>query len=102
MKILIFLSLLLSIKVYAAMSPEESVASDYLMIEQSMELKLKLRVTYFDEIAKIATPNGTFYTVLRDKCLAIVEIAKVVEKEPTPGRPRRYIKEVRGPFCFKK
>jgi hypothetical protein len=101
MKFLIFLSLLISIKVYAEMSPEESVASDYVMIEQSIELKLKLRVTYFDEISKIDNNQGSFYTVVRDRCLAIVEVASKDSKKPVTGRARRYIKEVKGPFCFK-
>jgi hypothetical protein len=91
----------MSIKVYAEVSPEESVASDYVMIEQSIELKLKLRVTYFDEIAKINNSQGSFYTVVRDRCLAIVEVASKDSKKPVTGRARRYIKEVKGPFCFR-
>lgn len=102
MKLLFILTLMISFNSYGEMSPEESNASDYVMIEQSLELRKKLSASYFDEIEKIENSKGTFYTVLRDRCLAIVEIGKLDEKKPMAGSSRRVIKDIRGPICFRK
>ncbi len=102
MKVLIFLSLLLSIKVYAEMSPEESTASDYVLIEQNMGLRKRMSVSYFDDIVKIENSMASFYTVIRDRCLSLVEVGIIDVKNPTPGSSRRIIKEIKGPFCFRK
>jgi hypothetical protein len=102
MKILIFLSLLMSIKVYAEMSPEESTATDYVMIEQSLELRKRMSVSFFDDIVKIQNSKGSWYTVIRDRCLSIVEVSRVPVANPTPGGSYRIIKEIKGPYCFRK
>ncbi len=102
MKLLFLLILIISFNSQGEMSPEESNASDYLMIEQSLELRKKLSASYFDEIEKIENSKGTFYTVLRDRCLAIVEVGRVDEKKPMPGSLKRVIKDIRGPICFRK
>lgn len=102
MKLLFLLTLIISINSYGEMSPEESNASDYIMIEQNLELRKKLSASYFDEIVKIENSKGTFYTVIRDRCLAIVEVGKMDDKNPMAGSSKRVIKDIRGPLCFRK
>jgi hypothetical protein len=102
MKILIFFSLLMSIEAYAEMSPEESTASDYVMIEQSLDLRKRMSVSFFDDIVKIENHRGSWYTVIRDRCLSIVEVGRLPETNPMPGSSKRIIKEIKGPYCFRK
>ena len=47
---------LMSLKVYAEMSPEESTASDYVMIEQNLDLRKRMSVSYFNDIVKEIKP----------------------------------------------
>ncbi len=94
--------LLICLNLWAEMSPEESKAVDYVMIEQNMELRKKLAASFYDDIVKIENDEGTFYTVLKKRCLAVVEIGKLDEKSPVPGGSKRVIKDIKGPFCFRK
>lgn len=84
----------------AEMAPEESKAVDFVMIEQNMEIRKKLGASFYDDIVPIAGKGGTFYTVLKNRCVALVEIGRAGDKN-MPGSQKRIIKDVKGPYCFR-
>jgi hypothetical protein len=99
MKVLLFA--IISLNVMAEMAPEESKYVDFMMIEQNMEVRKKLSASFFDDIMPISGKGGDFYTVLKNRCMVLVEIGKVEIGPPRPGGGKRSIKDVKGPYCFR-
>jgi hypothetical protein len=99
MKVLLFA--IISLNVMAEMAPEESKYVDFMMIEQNMELRKKLGASFYDEIVPISGKGGDFYTVLKNRCIALVEIGRIESKPPMPGGSKRVIKDIKGPYCFR-
>ena len=100
MKLIILLLTIFSLKTMADMAPEESKAVDFMMIEQNMEVRKKLGASFYDDIVPISGNGGTFYTVLKNRCMALVEIGKSGDKN-MPGAAKRTIKDIKGPYCFR-
>lgn len=101
MKILTLLLIVFTLNSEARMSPENEKYSDMDMIEANLKVRKKLSTSEFDDIKQLRNRKGTFYAVLKNRCMALVEIG-AKRQYPRVGSGRRYIKDIKGPYCFRK
>jgi hypothetical protein len=101
MRLLTLFLIVFALNCEARMSPENERWADFEMIENNLKVRKKLSTSQIDEIKQLRNRSGTFYAVLKGRCMVLVEVGSK-SSYPRVGRARRSIKDIKGPYCFRK